>query len=137
MSESGVFLPLLVVLGCATVAATAFHQLRLPPLPGYILAGVVIGPYGLAWVDSLPGAEAISEIGIVLLMFTIGLELSLHHLRDFGRALLVLGPLQLALTLLAVAAAGRFGIGLAWSQGLVIGGLVAVSSTAIGRSEEH
>jgi CPA2 family monovalent cation:H+ antiporter-2 len=132
MSESGVFLPLLIVLGCATASATGFHYLRLPPLPGYILAGVVIGPYGLAWVNNLPGAEAITEIGVVLLMFTIGLELSLHHLRDFGRALLVLGPLQVALTVLAVAAAGRIGFELAWSQGLVIGALVAVSSTAIG-----
>jgi len=132
MSESGVFLPLLIVLGCATAAATGFHYLRLPPLPGYILAGVVIGPYGLGWVASLPGAEAITEIGIVLLMFTIGLELSLHHLRDFGRALIVLGPLQVIVTLLAIAAAGRFGIGLEWNQGLVIGALVAVSSTAIG-----
>jgi CPA2 family monovalent cation:H+ antiporter-2 len=132
MHDLDVFLPLLIVMGSATVAATGFHYLRLPPIPGYILAGVLIGPYGLGWVPSLPGAEAITEIGVVLLMFTIGLELSLHHLHDLRRALLALGPLQVVLTLLAAAAAGRYLVGLTWNQGLVVGALVAMSSTAIG-----
>jgi CPA2 family monovalent cation:H+ antiporter-2 len=132
MHDLGVFLPLLIVLCGATAAATGFHYLRLPPVPGYILAGVVIGPFGLGWVSSLPGAEAITEIGVVLLMFTIGLELSLHHLRDLRRALLILGPLQVGITTAVIACAGRYGAGLGWNQGLLIGALVAVSSTAIG-----
>ncbi len=132
MTESGVFLPLLIVIGSATAAATGFHYLRLPPIPGYILAGFVVGPYGLAWVGSLPGAETITEIGVVLLMFTIGMELSLHHLRDLRRSLLALGPIQVVATLLVIAALGRYLGSLTWNQGLIVGALIAVSSTAIG-----
>ncbi len=129
--SSSFLLELLILIGSATLVATIFHALKIPTIIGFIIAGMLIGPFGIGWVSSVPGAEALSEIGIIFLMFTIGLEFSLSQLKDLRRHFLGLGGLQVGLTLFLTAFLARVGLHLPWAQCLFIGSLISLSSTAI------
>jgi len=131
MHGSSFFLELLILIGSATFVATVFHALKLPTIIGFIVAGIVIGPFGIGWVSSVPGAETLSEIGIIFLMFTIGLEFSLSQLKDLKRHFLGLGGSQVVITLTLTAVLCRYVLNLSWMQGFFIGCLVSLSSTAI------
>lgn len=107
-----------------------FHKARLPSVMGYLLAGVLIGPHGLGWVGDVVSVRHLAEIGIILLLFLIGLEFSLSHLlRNIWR-LLGTGGLQLGLTTGAVFLCTPF-LGLDPATGLLVGVLAALSSTAL------
>src|SRR5439155_1691606 len=82
----------------------AFHRVKLPPLPGFIVAGVLLGPNALGLVSDVHRVEGLAEVGVVLLLFTIGIEFSLGRLREMGRQVLVGGGLQVGLTIVAAAA---------------------------------
>ncbi len=131
MHGSSFLLELLILIGSATLVATVFHALKLPTIIGFIVAGVIIGPFGIGWVSSVPGAETLSEIGIIFLMFTIGLEFSLSQLKDLKRHFLGLGGCQVVITLTLTAVLCRLFLDLSWMQGFFIGCLVSLSSTAI------
>jgi Kef-type K+ transport system membrane component KefB len=89
------------------------HRLHLPIIVGFLLTGVIAGPHGLRLIREIEAVQTLAEIGVVLLMFTIGMELSLRSLLHIRRAVLVGGSLQIALTILVGFAAGRlFGYGL-------------------------
>jgi CPA2 family monovalent cation:H+ antiporter-2 len=106
------------------------HRLRQPPLIGFLLAGALLGPFGLGLVEDVHVVETLAELGVVLLLFTVGLELSIGNLVRLGKIVWVAGPIQVAGTIalvLAVAAAGGYSA----SRGLFYGYLVALSSTAI------
>lgn len=121
----------LILIGVATAVATLFFYLRVPTIIGFILAGTLVGPYGLKIVASVPGAKQLSEIGIIFLMFSIGLEFSLRRLKNLKRAFLGLGAGQFILTSLFVAVSGYLLFSLPTSRSLFIGFLVSMSSTAI------
>ena len=121
---------LLLLLLASVPIAFLFHRLRLPTIVGFMITGVVIGPYGLGLIRDAHAIEALAEIGVVLLLFTIGLEFSLRRVAEMKRLVLLGGGLQVAVTALLVA-----GLAYLWgrpaNQAVFFGFLFALSSTAI------
>lgn len=132
----------LIVLGSAALVIPVFHSIRVSPVLGYILIGMVVGPYGLGaiashvpWLTflSIDNPDAIghaAEFGIVLLMFMIGLELSLERLTRMGPLVFGLGSLQLGISAAVIALVANMITG-ALAPAVVIGLALAMSSTAI------
>ncbi len=119
-----------MILGVGVLAALAVGFLRLPAIAGFMLAGAVVGPSGLALVKEHAIVDALAEGGVVLLLFTIGLEFSLDRLKRIWRLVMIGGTLQVGLTTIAC-----IGVSLAMgdtiARGVFFGFLVALSSTAI------
>jgi monovalent cation:H+ antiporter-2, CPA2 family len=105
-------------------------RMRVVPIVGFLIAGVLIGPNALGLVERQEMVEAAAEIGVILLLFTIGIEFSLERLARIRRYVLLGGGLQVTLTI-AVTLALLAAFGVAWRDGLFTGFLVALSSTAI------
>jgi CPA2 family monovalent cation:H+ antiporter-2 len=130
MTETHIYAELVVVLGAAVVVVLALSALRLPTIAGFIVAGAIVGPGALGWVSDPGQIDVLAEIGVVLLLFTIGLEFSLGELRRIGNLVALGGGLQVGLTTLATLAVTA-ALGLPASRGLFYGFLVSLSSTAI------
>lgn len=120
-----------VVLLAASVALLAlFERIGLPVLLGYLLVGITLGPSGIAWVPHTEDLHFLAEFGVVLLLFTIGLDFSVAHLWTLKKEVFGLGGAQVAVTATLVG-------GAAWASGLpsasafVVGGALALSSTAV------
>jgi len=122
--------PLALVFLAALAAAYILNRLRQPPLIGYLLAGVLLGPHGLAFVRDVGTVEALAQVGVVLLLFTVGLELPLSSLRRLGSAVWIAGPIQFC-GVTALAAALPILRGYSWNQSLFFGFLVVTCSTVI------
>lgn len=120
----------LVLLATAVAVVVVCRQFRLPPLIGYLLVGIAVGPHAVGWLPDDEGTRQLGEFGIVFLMFSIGLEFSLPKLHAMRFLVLGLGGLQVLLTLLAVVAV-TLSADLGWKAGVALGGAVAMSSTAI------
>src|SRR5438876_891136 len=120
----------LILLASAVFVVVLFRWLHLPPLLGYILVGVAVGPFALAWIPDTDEGRHLAEFGVVFLMFSIGLEFSLPKLFQLRRAVFGLGFSQVLLTLGAVLAAASLA-GVPWQAALAVGGAIAMSSTAI------
>ena len=121
---------LLVVFAMGGVVVYGLRQLRIPAIVGLLLAGAAMGPHGLSLVSDTHRVEVLAEIGVVILLFTIGLEFSLSQLLRMSRIILGAGGGQVVLCIAAVAAATLFrggGIG----KPVFFGFLAALSSTAI------
>ncbi|MFQ5716513.1 MAG: cation:proton antiporter, partial [Nitrospinales bacterium] len=108
----------------------AFHKIKLPSVMGFLVAGIIIGPYGLQWINDLHSVEALAEIGVVLLLFVIGLEFSLRRMLKNVTAIIGCGGLQMGIACLAVFLTFK-GIGFPPRQAVLFGLLTALSSTAI------
>jgi CPA2 family monovalent cation:H+ antiporter-2 len=121
---------ILVIVGAAFAIVAVLVRLRFPALVGYLLAGVAIGPHGLALLPETEGVRFLGELGVALLMFIVGLEFSLGRIWAARSTVFGAGALQVGLTALAVAVPARMA-GLEWSAGLLLGGALAMSSTAI------
>src|SRR5687768_15009451 len=93
---------LLILLAVSVPIAFIFHRLRLPTIVGFMITGVLIGPYGLGLLHNVEAIEFMAEIGVALLLFTIGLEFSLRRLLDMKRLVLLGGGLQVVLSVLIV-----------------------------------
>ena len=130
MRELGILQDLVVVLGVAIPTVAIAHRLRIPAIVGFFLVGAVIGPYGLALIPNAESVTVLADLGVLLLLFTIGLELSLTRVMQLGRVALQGGALQVGGTLVAVAAVAT-GLGVPINQAVFYGGLVALSSTAV------
>jgi len=121
---------ILVLLGCAVVAVVICRLVRLPPILGYLIVGMAVGPNALAWVPDSADVRDLAEFGIVFLMFSIGLEFSLPQLKTMRRAVFGLGLAQVTITtLFAMVVVHLLGFG--WQAGFALGGALAMSSTAI------
>src|SRR3982751_924857 len=120
----------LILLAAAVFVVILFRQLKLPAMIGYLLVGILIGPHSLGLIPDTEGTRNLAEIGVVFLMFSIGLEFSLAKLSTMRRIVFGLGASQVALTLTIVVGIALAG-GLDWRIGVVIGGVLAMSSTAI------
>lgn len=120
----------LLLLASSVVVVTLCRTLRLPPILGYIIVGIVLGPHALAVVPDVAATQRLAEFGIVFLMFSIGLEFSLPQLHAMRRAVFGLGLAQVALTTLGATVAVEL-LGYRWQVGVVLGGALAMSSTAI------
>jgi len=122
--------PVLIMLAIAVLAVVIFRLLRLPPMLGYLLAGVIIGPHALGWISEADETRHLAEFGVVFLMFSIGLEFSLPKLVTMKRIVFGFGTVQVVASILFVMAAAWV-LGLDWRVGFVLGGALAMSSTAI------
>lgn len=127
-------LPLLsdivVIFGLATLVILLFMRLKLPTIIGYLLTGAIAGPYGLSLVYASTAVEVLSEIGVILLLFVIGLEFSLKSLMAIKKAVFIGGSLQMTLTI-GVTAMISYLFGFDWNIAVFFGFLFALSSTAI------
>jgi CPA2 family monovalent cation:H+ antiporter-2 len=131
MDATGLALqPVLVLLAGGVLAVVACRSLGLPPIIGYLAAGVVLGPHALGLVADTQAVRHLAEFGVVFLMFSIGLEFSLPKLRAMGRAVFGLGLAQVALSI-ALCVAAALAVGGSWQAGIALGGALAMSSTAI------
>lgn len=130
MTDLGVLKQLLIVLAATISIVFIFQKLRLPAVVGFLLAGVVMGPNGFQWIRGLQEVETLADIGVVLLLFTIGLEFSLGQIFPLRRHVIWAGLLQVLLTTLAVLVAS-FLLGYPLETGIFYGFLVSLSSTAI------
>jgi CPA2 family monovalent cation:H+ antiporter-2 len=121
---------LIIVYALAIVVIFVCHRLRIPPIVGFILTGVLSGPQVLGLIKVVHEVEILAEIGVILLLFTIGIEFSFANLLQLRRSVLIGGPLQVAVT-------GLLFFLLAWHTGqrlgesVFIGFLISLSSTAI------
>jgi K+:H+ antiporter len=130
MSDPNFLRELVIVLTATIAIVFIFQKLRLPNIVGFLLTGVIIGPHGFQLIQSVDQVETLAEIGVVLLLFTIGLEFSLETILSVQRRVVWAGLLQVALTTLVVLAVARL-LGASMEVGLFYGFLVSLSSTAI------
>lgn len=128
--------PLLPVLAATLGVAALLRRLGLSTIAGYLAAGSLLGPFGLGWLRESPLLTALADVGVAFLLFTIGLELSLPRLRTMARLVFGLGALQVGVSVVVVAALALW-MGAALGAALVLGGVVAMSSTAMGLKELH
>ncbi len=120
----------LVLLASAVFVVVLFRSLNLPPVLGYLLVGAAIGPHALDLVPDSAAAHHLAEFGVVFLMFSIGLEFSLPRLYSMKRTVFGLGLAQVAVTV-AINVPVALLAGLSWQAGIALGGILAMSSTAL------
>jgi len=131
MPETGGYLlEVIVVLVAAVISVFLFQRLGLGAVLGYLVAGAVIGPSGFALVADVDTIQTLGELGVVFLLFTVGLELPFERIRVMQTRTFVLGAAQVFVTALAVAGVAIL-IGVSTRTSVVIGGALALSSTAI------
>lgn len=128
----------LILLSAAVLGVVAFRMLHLPPMLGYLVVGIVIGPFGFGMAEENATTHVLAEFGVVFLMFSIGLEFSLPKLVSMRRTVFGLGMAQVLLT---IAATMLFGwlmahflpqlVDISWRAAFALGGALAMSSTAI------
>jgi monovalent cation:H+ antiporter-2, CPA2 family len=123
-------LTLLVALGAALVLGAIAHRLGVPPMIGYVAAGLAVGPFTPGVVAEQEDVLALADIGVALLMFSIGLQFSLDELRSVGIRILAGTPVQVAVTM-AIGTATGLALGWPLIEALFIGGAVAVCSPVV------
>jgi monovalent cation:proton antiporter-2 (CPA2) family protein len=122
-------LKLLIFLAAAVVAVPLAKKLNLGAVLGYLIAGIVIGPFGLALIDDIETVMHFTEFGVVMMLFLVGLELKPSLLWQMRTPILGMGGSQVLLTFAAIALVGA--LFLPWQQTVAIGLILALSSTAI------
>jgi len=120
----------LILLATAVAVVVLCRILRLPVMLGYLTVGLLIGPHALAWIPESIETQHLAEFGVVFLMFSIGLEFSLARLMAMKRTVFGLGGAQVLCSLLVVIGLAML-FGSSWRAGLALGGVLAMSSTAI------
>jgi CPA2 family monovalent cation:H+ antiporter-2 len=120
----------LILLASAVAVVVLFRTLHLPAILGYLLVGAIVGPHALGLVAATEDQRYLAEFGVVFLMFSVGLEFSLPQLVAMRRIVLGLGGSQVILVT-AIGAGAAALLGQSWTEGIVLGGIAAMSSTAI------
>lgn len=128
--EFGLLKDIVLLLGLALVTLLIFRQFKIPSIIGFLVTGIIAGPHALGFVNNTHEVEQMAEIGVVLLLFTIGIEFSLKELLRIRQLVLWGGGLQVGLTIGLVALAASLA-GFSLQQATFFGFLVALSSTAI------
>jgi CPA2 family monovalent cation:H+ antiporter-2 len=120
----------LILLALSVLAVAIVRRVQLPPILGYLFVGLVAGPHALGWIPESDTIRLVGEVGVVFLLFMIGLEISIPHLLSMRHAVLGFGGAQVVLTTLIVMGIAWWS-GISWEGSLVVGGALALSSTAI------
>ena len=130
MANMSFLTEILLVLLTATGVAVIFEKFRLPTILGFLLTGVIIGPQGFGILSDSAHIRMLAELGVVLLMLTIGLEFSVERLRGMQNVAVIGGSLQI---LVSIAVSMAFGWWRGWSfyESFFLGSVIALSSTAI------
>jgi CPA2 family monovalent cation:H+ antiporter-2 len=122
--------PAIIYLGAGLAAAFASQAVKLSPIVGYLVAGLAIGPFGLGLVEENGTTAFLAELGVVFLLFDIGLHFSIHEIRVRRRDMLGLAPVQMILAGGAFAGVGWL-LGWPWETSVIVGVSLALSSTAV------
>jgi monovalent cation:H+ antiporter-2, CPA2 family len=128
--NSEILKDVVIIFALSTFVNYIFTKIRIPTLVGYLITGIVSGPFLLGIFHSPNDIELMAEFGVVILMFTIGMEFSLKHLLKIRRIVFLGGFIQLSLTALITMALART-YHMEWKSALFIGFLTALSSTAV------
>ena len=121
---------LLAALGAALVLGTIAHRLRMAPMIGYIAAGLVVGPFTPGFVANTDEVQALADIGVALLMFSIGIQFRIAELWQVGRLVLIGAPLQVAITM-GLGVGTSVLLGIPFIEALFIGASVSVCSSVV------
>src|SRR3990170_2341891 len=121
---------LFIIFGVSASVVFILHKLRVPSIVGFLIAGVFLGPHGFGFIQDIREVELLAEIGVILLLFTIGHEISLKNLKRIRSAVLGGGFSQVLLTSLTTSAIAYLFLH-KWNASLFAGFLVSLSSTAI------
>ncbi|CAN5138742.1 monovalent cation:proton antiporter family protein [soil metagenome] len=121
---------ILLLLAASVLVVTLFRRMLLPPILGYLLVGILLGPHTAGWISNTEDIRFLAEIGVVFLLFTLGLEFSLPRMIAMRWEVLGLGGAQVVVTTL-IASLIAWWLGAKPAAAIVVGGAVAMSSTAI------
>ncbi len=121
---------LVILLGFSVIIVFTLQRFNIPSILGFILTGIIIGPNGLSFVSAVNEVEIIAEIGVILLLFVIGMEISLKQLLSMSRTVFIGGFLQVGFAVASATFISKF-FGVGWNQAIFIGFLFSLSSTAI------
>ncbi len=121
---------IVIILALSTFVNYLFTRIKVPTILGYLLTGIIVGPSLLGIIRSPEEIELMAEIGIVMLLFTIGIEFSLNHLLKIRKIVFLGGLMQLLFTVVVIMLVAR-GYDIDWKGALFIGFLSALSSTAV------
>lgn len=121
---------ILILLVFSVVIVFVLQRLKLPSIIGFLLTGVIIGPYGLSLIKAVEQVEILSEVGVILLLFVIGMELSIKQLVSIKKTVFIGGFLQVGLTVGVAGLVYHF-LGNSWNESVFLGFLFSLSSTAI------
>jgi CPA2 family monovalent cation:H+ antiporter-2 len=130
MEGLGLGLDVITVLVVAIAGGILARRLRLPIILGYLVGGIAVGPYGFSLVHDLESINTLATIGVILLLFTLGLEFSLSELRRIGKVAVLGGIAQILLTAAIGLAVGKL-LGWETARAIFFGFLIALSSTMI------
>ena len=121
---------IVIILGLSVLIILIFHRLRIPSTLGFLLTGIIIGPYGLSLISASHEVELMAELGIIFLLFVIGIEFSIKGLISIKRTVFLGGFLQVTLTI-GIISLVSLGFGLPLQRAVFMGFLFSLSSTAI------
>jgi CPA2 family monovalent cation:H+ antiporter-2 len=121
---------ILILLAFSVIIVFSLQRLKLPSIIGFLLTGVIIGPYGLSLIKAVAEVEILAEIGVILLLFVIGMEMTIQQLTSLKKTVFIGGTLQVGITIL-VAGSVYYLLGNDWNAALFVGFLFSLSSTAI------
>lgn len=121
---------IVIIFSLSVFVIYVFNKLKIPPIVGFLLTGVLVGPHALGLIDSGKEVEILAEIGVILILFSIGLEFSLSKLLKIKKNILVGGSAQVLITIL-IGFVLALQLGVYLNQAIFVGFLAALSSTAI------
>ena len=125
-----VLVDIFVLLSAALLLGMLFERLRQDAVGGYLVAGIFLGPGVSGWISNVEDYRILAELGVALLLFTIGLEFSWSRLRELGSVALVGGTIQILLTAV-IAAVVSIALGFSLAEAIVVGAALSLSSTAV------
>ena len=121
---------IIFLLIAAVVTVPFFQAVKLGAVPGFLIAGIIVGPYGLGLINNINEIGNLSEIGVLFLLFIIGIELKPTRLWQMRRLVFGLGALQVLLTGFLIASGAYFLFGIPLDAAIILGPALALSSTA-------
>ena len=130
MHDLPIIKEIVIILVVSVPIIFIFKKINIPSVVGFLIAGIIIGPYGLKLISESNQIEVMAEIGVLLLLFSIGLEISLKQLIEMKKFLLIAGGLQLALTII-ISSLIFYGLGVQPHKAIFLGILISLSSTAV------